>query len=327
MTNETTGDMAGDMAGGTAGERELLAETAHAILGLDDPWPALEEAGLTGVGVPEDAGGSGGDLADVAVLLRAQGYHGAAVPLTETLLAGRLLAATIHPVPSGRLTVVPGRFARRVPWARDAHRLVVLDGDDAAVVTPAHVDITPGTNVAGEPRDDVRVKGVLRAVECPVSAEDVMLRGALFRAVQLTGAMRRVLELAVAYAGEREQFGRPIGRFQAVQQGLAELAGEVAVADVAVRAALRTPDDEVAVAAAKLNASRAAGVVADLAHQVHGAIGVTSEHPLGALTTRLWAWRDEFGGETHWARRLGELGRVPWETLTRTDASPATVTW
>ncbi|MEV4257467.1 acyl-CoA dehydrogenase [Spirillospora sp. NPDC049652] len=304
----------------------LLAETADAILGLDDPWPALVEAGLTGVGVPEDAGGSGGGLADVAVLLRAQGYHGAAVPLAETLLAGRLLAATGRSVPPGPLTVVPGRFARRVPWARDAHRLVVLDGDRVAIVGPGDVEIVHGTNVAGEPRDDVTVRGDLAAVECPVAVEDVMLRGALLRAVQLTGAMRRTLELAVRHAGEREQFGRPLGRFQAVQQQLAELAGEVAVADVAVRAALRAPGDGFAVAAAKLNASRAAGVVADLAHQVHGAIGVTSEHPLGALTTRLWAWRDEFGGEAHWARRLGELGRVPWEAVTRTGAPPATVT-
>ncbi|RMI41392.1 acyl-CoA dehydrogenase [Actinomadura harenae] len=310
-----------------AGDRRLLEETAHAILGLDDPWPALEEAGLTGVGVPESAGGSGGDLADVAVLLRAQGYHAAAVPLAETLLAGRLLATTEHAMPSGPLTVAPGRFARRVPWARDAYRLVVLDGERAALVAPEDAEITPGANVAGEPRDDVTVRAGLASVECPVSAEDVLLRGALFRAVQLTGAMRRVLELVVRHAGEREQFGRPVGRFQAVQQQLAELAGEVAVADVAVRAALRTPDDEVAVAAAKLNASRAAGVVAGVAHQAHGAIGVTSEHPLGALTTRLWAWRDEFGGETHWARRLGALGRVPWETVTRTDTSPTTVTW
>ncbi|RFU36742.1 acyl-CoA dehydrogenase [Actinomadura logoneensis] len=300
----------------------LLRETADAVLALDEPWPALVEAGLAGVGVPEEAGGSGGDLADAAVLLRAQGYHGAAVPLAETLLAGRLLAAAALPVPPGPLTVVPGRSARRVPWARRAHRLVVLDGDRVAVVAPDDVETVPGTNVAGEPRDDVTVRGELAAVPCPVTAGDVALRGALLRSVQLTGAMRRALELTVRHAGEREQFGRPVGRFQAVRQQLAELAGEAAVADVAVRAALRTPGDVFAVAAAKLNASRAAGAVADLAHQVHGAIGVTSEHPLGALTTRLWAWRDEFGGEAHWARRLGELGRVPWEEVTRTGGPP-----
>ncbi|MCP2338234.1 acyl-CoA dehydrogenase family protein [Actinomadura rupiterrae] len=249
------------------------------------------------------------------------------MPLAETILAGRLLAATVHTVPPGALTVVPGRFARRIPWASEAYRLVVLHRGRAAIVDPQDVQILPGTNVAGEPRDDVTVASDQAAVECPVSAEQVMLRGALFRAVQMSGAMRRVLDRSVQYAGEREQFGRPIGRFQAVQQQLAELAAEVTVADVAVKAALRVPDDEFAVGAAKLNASRAAGAVADLAHQVHGAIGVTSEHPLGALTKRLWAWREEFGGEVYWARRLGELGRMPWNAVSRTEGEPATVTW
>ncbi|MFC4907983.1 acyl-CoA dehydrogenase family protein [Actinomadura gamaensis] len=306
---------------------ELLEETAGAIFAGDDPWHGLEETGLTGVGVPEEAGGSGGDLADVAVVLRAQGYHGVSVPLAETILAGRLLAATAHSVPPGPLTVVAGRFARRVPWASSAHRLVVLHRGRAAIVDPGDVAIRRGSNVAGEPRDDVTVASDQAAVACPVSAEDVFLRGALFRAVQMAGAMRGVLQRSVQYAGEREQFGRPVGRFQAVQQQLAELAAEVAVADVAVRAALRVPDDEFAVAAAKLNASRAAGVVAGIAHQVHGAMGVTSEHPLGALTTRLWAWREEFGGEVYWARRLGELGRMPWDAVSRTGGAPTTVTW
>ncbi|WP_067487672.1 acyl-CoA dehydrogenase [Actinomadura hibisca] len=298
---------------------ELLEETAHQIMAAPDPWPALEDAGLTLVGVPEEAGGSGGTLEDAAVLLRAAGYHGAPVPLAETgWLAGRLLAAAGLPVPSGPLTVAHGPSGgplRRVPWGRAARCVVLADGS-VAILDPAQV--TEGANLAGEPRDDLVFDAAEAVAPCPVTPAELRRWGALARAVQLTGAMRRALELAVAYAGEREQFGRPIGRFQAVQHLLAEMAGEVVVADVAVRAAVRTPDDPVAVASAKANASRAAGEVAAIAHQVHGAIGVTAEHPLHRTTLRLWSWREEYGDEHAWAAELGALDGDPWELLTGT---------
>ncbi|MBO2455783.1 acyl-CoA/acyl-ACP dehydrogenase [Actinomadura barringtoniae] len=330
----------------------LLETTAHDILATDDPWPALIEAGLTGVGIPEEAGGSGGTFAEAAMLLRIAAHHAASVPLAETILAGRTLAGAGLPVPEGVLTVASGELEvvqggggprltgtlARVPWARSAHRLVVLTGGMVAIIDPVHAEITEGANVAGEPRDDVRlsaapceaatdrgavahsgaVAGVVTEGEAAEGADDLMMRGALARAVQLTAAMERALDLTVDYAGRREQFGRPIGRFQAVQQRLAELAGEVAVADVAVRAAVRAPDDLVAVAAAKANASRAAGRVAAIAHQVHGAMGVTQEYPLHRRTRRLWAWREEYGSESYWASVLGDMGDDPWFLLTGT---------
>jgi acyl-CoA dehydrogenase len=317
---------------------ELLEETANEILAGDRPWPALAASGLALVGVPEEAGGSGGDLAGAAAVLRAAGYHAAAVPLAETgWLAGRLLAEAGLPVPAGVLTAgvltaASGAVStgdggtlsgtlRRVPWARGADRLVVLAGGAVAVVDPAHAKITEGANVAGEPRDDVVLSGVRpeAAAPCPVDAAELRRRGALARAVQLTGAMARALDLSVRYAREREQFGRPLGRFQAVQQMLAELAGEAAVADVAVRAAVRAPGDPVAVASAKANASRAAGAVAAIAHQVHGALGVTEEHVLHKVTLRLGAWRDEYGNETDWADDLGAAAAAapdPWAFIT-----------
>ncbi|MFB4307688.1 acyl-CoA dehydrogenase family protein [Actinomadura sp. GTD37] len=311
----------------------LLEETANEILSGDGPWAALVESGLALAGVLEEAGGSGGTSADAAAVLRASGYHAVSVPLAETGgLAGRLLADAGLPVPSGVLTAAAGDVRigggrtltgtlRRVPWARSAHRLAVLADGFVAVVDPARAQITEGANVAGEPRDDVVLSGVeAEAVApCGVDAAELRRRGALARAVQLTGAMARALDLSVRHAGEREQFGRPVGRFQAVQQMLAELAGEAAVADVAVRAAVRAPDDPVAVAAAKANASRAAGTVAAIAHQVHGALGVTGEHVLHRVTLRLWSWRDEYGNETAWADELGASAAAapdPWAFIT-----------
>ena len=128
------------------------------------------------------------------------------------------------------------------------------------------------------------------------------------RSAQMAGALQSVLETSVQYARERVQFGRPIGRFQAVQQNLALLAGQAAAATAAAEAAIEAAAhnlDSPAVAAAKIRAGEAAGIGAAIAHQVHGAIGFTQEHRLHYLTRRLWSWRDEFGNEAYWARRLG----------------------
>ncbi|MBW8481053.1 acyl-CoA dehydrogenase family protein [Actinomadura parmotrematis] len=284
---------------------DLLAATADRIFaGGGDVWAALTAAGLTTVGVPEDAGGSGGTLEDAAAVLRTAGYRAAAVPLAETgWLAGRLLAEAGLPLPDGPLTAAAADDLARVPWARDARGIAVVNGDRLDYYERGRFDAAPGANLAGEPRDRV-VLGPEPTASGPCTA-DLRTRGALARAVQLTGALRRALDLTVRYAGEREQFGRPLGRFQAVQQAVAELAGEAVVADVAVRAAVRAPDDPVAVAAAKANASRAAGTAAAIAHQVHGALGVTAEHPLHTVTLRLWSWREEYGSEHAWAAELG----------------------
>ena len=134
--------------------------------------------------------------------------------------------------------------------------------------------------------------------------------GALLRAAQMAGAMEAALDLATTYANDRVQFGRPIGKFQAIQQQLALLAEEAAASLVAVESAAISLAEgrqsaEFALAAAKIRAGEAAGTVAEIAHQVHGAIGFTEEHSLHYLTRRLWSWRDEFGDEAYWAGLLG----------------------
>ena len=135
--------------------------------------------------------------------------------------------------------------------------------------------------------------------------------------MQMVGALEAILDLAVAYANERVAFGRPIGKFQAVQQSLARLAGEVAAALAAAGSAADTmataemSDDGafLEVASAKIRVGEAAGEGAAIAHQVLGAIGFTREHVLHRYTRRLWAWRDDFGSESHWAVKLGQLRR------------------
>ncbi len=115
--------------------------------------------------------------------------------------------------------------------------------------------------------------------------------------------------LLACFRYERNQFGRTIHRFQAIQQQLALLAGEYVAAGVASDYAVdafqkRELSKEIAMAKIRIN--EAAGNVATIAHQIHGAIGFTFEHVLHQNTRRLWSWRDEFGTETEWGIELAE---------------------
>jgi acyl-CoA dehydrogenase len=131
--------------------------------------------------------------------------------------------------------------------------------------------------------------------------------------VQTAGALEAILSLAVDYANERVAFERKIGKFQAVQQNLARLAGEVAaalaVAGSAADALSQTQAAEDAVsleaASAKIRCAEAAAEGSAIAHQVFGAIGFTQEHILHRFTLRMLAWREDFGDESWWAAELG----------------------
>lgn len=299
-------------------------ESARATLAEGDwpqrLWQMFHVTGFAEAALPDEAGGAG--LAAGLAVLRAAGRHAAPIPVAETVV-GTLLChmagveapagpLAVYAPPTGPLAAPPevpedGDTAtlRRVPWARWASVLAVgAPGQGLAFFDT--LDMVEGANLAGEPRDDITLAGPPAALHPLPPAVDGFALMALARAAQLRGAMEQVLDMTVAYAQEREQFGRPLARFQAIQHHLAAIAGEAAASGAAVDAAAeaRTP---FAFAAAKARASQAAGTVARLAHQVHGAIGYTAEHDLRHWTTRLWAWRDEFGNEAHWWQVLGAM--------------------
>lgn len=319
-------------------EEELSARPGGGDVEVDDRlWRALCEGGLTRISVPESMGGSGGDLSDALTVLQVIGGCGASVPVAETsVLAGWLLSRSGHELPDGPLTtavghgddeveltrrsnrwVLSGR-AVRVPWARLATRMAWLiptrEGDLVVSLDPQSASITPATNLAGEPRDSLRFvdlpldPAAVKPAPDGLTLDALRLRGAASRVALLSGAMSRVVERTVDYAGQRRQFGQPINRFQAVQNLLVRLAEEAACAQLAADVAIEASGDEPApfeTAISKVITSEAAGVVAGIAHQIHGAIGMTQEFPLHHLTRRLWSWRDEFGSERAWSRVVG----------------------
>jgi len=315
-------------------------------------WSALDDIGVTNAMLDEEQGGAGLDFANCMQLLRRCAYHAVPVPLAETYLAGRLLMQSGIAVPKGVLTVAPvvndqrlesatpadgflfSGIACAVPWGDRAERILVptmLDGTSMlALLSTKGGTMRTRLNLAGEPRVDISFDRahVDICVPSPSIEDRLKAEGALFRSVQMVGALERILEYSVQYANERVQFGRPIGKFQAVQHMLAILAGQVAAAIAAVDMAvdLSTQQaDEIAVAIAKSRVGESAGKGSDAAHQVHGAMGFTREHSLHYSTRRLWAWRDEFGGETYWQSRLGRIvaargGDALWPMLTSMDA-------
>ena len=300
-------------------------------------WSALEESGLTSAWVSDELGGAGAGIGAGFAVLRVAGEFAAPLPLAETLLAGWLLNQGDIMLPGGSMSVAPTRrgdtvtlgadgnlsgVARAVPFAAEVGHLAVLaqgeNGPAVALVSVADCACRDGRNMAGEALNSVDFTGVtpLQCAPLPtdIDGRTLLLMGAAARAMQMAGALQTILEIAVQYAEERVAFGKPIGKFQAVQHNLARLGEEAAAAIAIANSAAYTiehlaswngDDIFLDVASAKIRVGEAAGQGGAIGHQAFGAIGFTKEHILHRFVQRLWAWRDDFDNEAIWAAELG----------------------
>lgn len=291
-------------------------------------WDAIADVGFPWVSVPLEAGGSGGSLADAMAILYCVGGHAAPVPVAETgVLAGWLMASAGLALPAGPVTMVPeadalsfadGRLTgtATVVWAQQCERIVALvahgPGYVVASTNPSQLEITSGQSLAGEPRDLVRFDLRLSDVDyAPTTASPVELRnrGALSRVVMSAGALNTIAQMTIAYTGDRQQFGKPVASFQAVQHHLVTVAQCAVRVNIAAQAATRAVargDAGIHIASAKVITDQAITAGTRAAHQAHGAMGVTREYPLHRFTRRLWAWQHEYGSAATWRRELGQ---------------------
>jgi acyl-CoA dehydrogenase len=297
-------------------------------------WSELEASGLTRALEPPEQAELGVPVAEALQIVRLAGQYSAQVPLVESLFAHWLIKASGLPAGEGPLTVAPtnsedrlvlrrthtgwhlsGR-ATRVPWARYATAVVVsagFEGRDYLVLAPStsFSELVHGENLARDPRDRIDFDAEVAenaAVPFELSREYLYGMGAGLRVVQMAGALDAVLDLTVRYVQERKQFGRALGKFQAVQQNIAVMAANTAAAGAAANSVVRLLAGRgplLGFAAAKVRAGESVTLATKLAHQAHGAMGFTQEYGLHFLTKRLWAWRDEFGNEVFWSRKLG----------------------
>ena len=295
--------------------------------GARSVWRTLAETGVIGMMASEAAGGMGMSELDLVLPLEESGYAAMPGPLVDTAAVGIPLLEALgtesqkerwlgSAVGGETQIVVAFEGEEVVPHATSAD-LLIAEREGAAFCVPlSELSISKERSVdrsrnlgqlsfEAEPRfrmrDDVDTRAKLL-----LGRE----RAALGTAAQLIGLSRRMLDMTVQYAKDREQFGKPIGAQQAVKHRLANALIEQELARPLVyRAgwvlASSDPEAEVAVSMAKIYAGRAATFVAKQALQVHGAIGYTIEHDLHMWMKRAWALAAARGDAAHHRERVG----------------------
>ena len=289
-------------------------------------WNEIIENGLNLVLVPEALGGVGGSWFDAGILFKAIGKYQAPSPLAENIVAGHLLGLGGIPLPDDSIvTILDGEFSikdnklsgisKRTPFGSSATHGVALINDKSSskviLLSIPKDSISDDKNLALESRSNIDFMDVeiLSSSEILFSSDYILKIGALMRSCQIAGGLEFLLDQSVKYANDRIQFGRPIAKFQAIQQELAVLATHVAASGVAADYASSSMDDgceDLAIASAKSRVDDAVSIGASIAHQVHGAIGFTYEHGLHFATRRLWSWRAEYGSGSYWAKSIGQ---------------------
>ncbi|MDH1335371.1 acyl-CoA dehydrogenase family protein [Comamonas thiooxydans] len=282
-------------------------------------WQQLEETGLADALLAEEEGGAGLGLGEIFGVLEQCGAHALPLPLGETMLARAMLAQADMACPAGSIALAQGAVQADgglhcvlVRGGQVADSVLVQVQEEAGVwhllsvfragLAPHALVLDASLSWAPE---QLQAAGVLRLGP----QFDARSLQAAVVAAQMAGAMRDVFQRSLQYANERQQFGRAIGKFQAIQHQLAVMSEHVFAARMAAQLGCSGDGivpDRLRVAVAKARCSEAALVVTELAHAIHGAIGFTEEYDLQLFTRRLHAWRLTAGSEAYWQALAGQ---------------------
>lgn len=332
MVAETTTKIFADLCGREVPHQAEAGQYPQAL------WDALAENGLTFAWVSEAKGGFGADYDETFGAIWASAQAASPVPFAETLIANWMLdRAGLAPADGSASFALSGHTpSADIPFGMHADKIVLFDA--------AHHEIALFDNrqAVRSPEEALSPDGMTQFVFsghlAEQSAQTALSRRAFealiltVRAVQMAATMETALNLSIEYVSQREQFGRPLSKFQAIQHQLALAASECAAATMAATQAAsaiaRNADDpekawhEAVIAKVQIGHSVEAVTVPF--HQVHGAMGYTQEYDLHHYTRRLWAWRDALGNEHHWSRLLGaQLAQVSpdqiWKGVTTGD--------
>ncbi|MCY1276386.1 (R)-benzylsuccinyl-CoA dehydrogenase [compost metagenome] len=298
-----------DLCADDAVRRSEAGETAA------KQWAAIDALGYADALIPAECGGAGLSLSDAFPLFLAAGRAGLSHPFAETAIARAMLAQAGRQSGGECVAIAPCDAAGQHIVCRNVPGGAVAD----LVLTQWRGEwlLLPASTAA-------RTPGIYRP-QASASLQWQSADAALFRfredgadivalcnaahAAGMAGAMQRVLAMSIAYVNDRQQFGRAISQFQAMQQELSVMAEQASSSVFAARlgcAAGGYLPDPLRAASAKLRACEAGERVAAIAHAVHGAIGITEELALGLFTRRLHEWRSVAGSEACCATRLGD---------------------
>jgi alkylation response protein AidB-like acyl-CoA dehydrogenase len=298
-------------------------------LGFDpEVWAALVAMEAPGMGAPAEAGGGGAALSDLVVVAEALGRAVAPVPLVDHLVATRVHpdADLVRGTAVGAVAVRPADATgtwRLVPAGAVADVVIGLDGDDLVAVR----DVPPGKgpiNHASAPLADRDARSGERTVIGDRSAFDALLdEWRILTAASLVGIAAAALDLALAYVTERQQFGRPIGAFQAIQHGLADFpalvdGGRLLVhkaawaADHDLHGHMDVDDNDITDVGALsrmafVHAAEAAAVTTDRSLHYHGGYGFSREYDIQLYFRRARGWANVIGDPAHQRQELADL--------------------
>ncbi len=285
----------------------------------DAMWKEIEQSGFLDALLPESLEGAGLNLAQVFPMFLSAGRYAVPVPFAQTMLARAwLFAAGVTP-PKGPISIAglgvradKGTVdADALPFGRvSAWVLADMDGDIALLPTAEASSVfSGGPGSLSASLQWITRPGAGIAIAASKSARVGLdqLAAASYAAL-IAGAAERVLAMTLDYANQRKQFGKPIGKFQAIQNQISVMAERTWASRMAAELACQSADWSprfLMAALGKARCSEAAGLIADMAHAVHGAIGVTDEYDLHLYTRRLREWRLCAGAESYWASRIG----------------------
>jgi acyl-CoA dehydrogenase len=278
-------------------------------------WRHLEDTGFADALVPETAGGAGLGLAEVYPVLELCGQYALPLPLGDTLVARALLAQHGVARPVGSIAFAPhatlksqGLQAGHVHHGAVADWVLAQHGTDCRLLSASDAERAPAVfcldAALGWPRSTWEA-----APQIDLET-DLRTLQACVLAAQLAGALLAVFNRTLQYANERIQFGKPIGKLQAIQHQLSVISEHAFAARMAARIGCHSADllpQRLRVAVAKARTGEAAVEVAALAHAIHGAIGFTAEFDLHLYTRRLHAWRHAAGSESYWHDVVGTM--------------------
>lgn len=245
---------------------------------VSDLWPQLAELGLIGLMGSEDAGGLEQPLVVMAGVAEAAGYAGLPEPLVE--IAGI-----------------------SVPLAEADELEALISGQSLSGVSSAlrpYLDYRLGSGNTAHSIDPLRK--IVRDDRNKKDNAMAEFHGAVLSAAQLIGLASRMVDMSVEYAKDRQQFGKPIGTFQAIKHQLANVYTQIEFTRPVIHlAALK---GGVAVHNAKIAAIETATLAAETAIQVHGGMGYTFEVDLHLFMKRAWALSGTWGDRNYHLKKL-----------------------
>jgi alkylation response protein AidB-like acyl-CoA dehydrogenase len=303
---------------------ERVRELAEAGEYDDAVWKEMSELGWAGIFIDEDHGGQGLGAVELAILMEELGYALAPVPFLSNAAAGlalqfagsdeqkeRWLPGIASGEARGTVGMVRDGEARLVPDADSAEVIVLIGADGAtSVVEASAAEIEPFDGM-DRTRRFARVRadgGEPLAGDCFAACDRI----ATALAAETVGVAQKAMQMAVEYARERKQFGRPIGSYQAVSHRCAQMLLEVEGARSGAYYASWCADAEpeslpAASSMAKAYASDAGWRVCTSSLQVHGGIGFTWEHDLHFFLKRAKANALLYGSAHEHRERVAEL--------------------